>query len=124
MNYYDNNEIMEFDDINQEIKNKILNKKLINIKLNEIKLNDILYICFYPNSQKYIYALTPKYGKVKSINNIEFIDYNDMKKNKLEIIIENYKGDDEDIFHDSVSYMGQSSDNKSIIKYDKIFKEL
>lgn len=101
MNFYDKDEIMIFHTINQEIQNKIIDKKLKIISLDKININDNLYVIFHPFSQKYIYTLTPKYGKVKTINNIE---------NVIDIMIDNYKNSEENLLHAGVSYMGHSYD--------------
>ena len=108
MTFYDEDEIMIFNTINQEIQNKIKDKKLTNISLDKININDNLYVIFNPCSQKYIYTLTPKYGIVKTINNIKN-NYINNNEDVIDITIENYKNEEENLMHEGVSYMGHSS---------------
>jgi len=98
---YHTNELNEhFNKINEQINNYIntilLNKQKIAIdNISNLELNDIIHINFIPDSQKYIYDLYPKFGKIISIENDE-------------IIIENLDKAHENLLHEGVSYMGQS----------------
>jgi len=57
-----------------EFKNKFNNYIFIN-NIDKLKINDIVIIEYYPYSQKYIYNLYPKFGKIINILNLEL--YND-----------------------------------------------
>jgi hypothetical protein len=109
MNYYDDNEIDNYELINEQIKKQIENKKLIKVNLNEINIDDIVYVTFYPCSQKYIYYLTPKYGKVTKINNIKTRNYNNEDEFITDITINNLNNVEENMMHPGVSFMGHSS---------------
>ena len=108
MSFYNDYEIEEYEKITNEIKSIISNKKINKVNLDEININDTVYICFYPCSQKYIYTLTPKIGKVVSIENKSFINYNEEEENVIYIKISNTKNEIEDLLHPGVSYMGHS----------------
>lgn len=108
MSLYCDYEIEEYDKITSEINSILLNKKITKVDINNVKTNDMIYVCFYPNSQKYIYTLTPKFGKVISCENIKFITFNDKEENEIQIQIKNYKNETEYILHPGVSYMGHS----------------
>jgi hypothetical protein len=50
-------------------KNKFNDKNWVNINdnIDKLKINDIIIIEYYPNSQKYIYDLYPKFGVITKI---------------------------------------------------------
>jgi hypothetical protein len=81
--------------INNIIKDKVKEE----VKINQLKINDYIYIEFYPDSQKYIYDLTPKLGIVSSI-------INDNPYPNITIL--NSEGHKEELLHESCSYLGQS----------------
>ncbi len=108
MSFYDDYEIEEYEKTTEEIKSQITNKKLKKVNLNEINIDDIVYISFFPCSQKYIYTLGPKLGKVISIENTRTTNYNDEEEMGFNIKIQNHKNQEEDLFHPGVSYMGHS----------------
>ena len=81
------------------IDNIIKDKIKKEVKINELKINDYVYIEFYPNSQKYIYDLTPKLGIVSNIINDSIYP---------NVIILNSEGHEEQLLHDGCSYLGQS----------------
>ena len=85
----------EFSNIDKLIENC----KLIPVNLEDLVLNQLVYINFMPYSQKYIYNLFPKLGKLTKISNYDTI-------NEFEIL--NYKKNIENLFHPSVSYYGDS----------------
>ncbi len=89
--------------ITDELQKIISNKKLTPLKLSEVKNGDQVYINFYPNSQKYIYTLYPKLGTVEKIKMYKF-DNNEIPS----VTIKNHKGEIEDLFHEGVSYYGDS----------------
>ena len=100
--FYDEYEINNYELINNNINEIINNKKIKQIQISDIKINDYIYITFTPDSQKYIYSLYSKIGKVIKIdlkNNI--LDYPD-------IIIMNNDGYEENILHGSYAYYGNS----------------
>jgi hypothetical protein len=88
---YDEEEIIYFRNEEMSIEKLLFNKRMIEIELENIKLNDLIYIKFIPYSQKYIYRLYPKYGRLLNDNKIK-----------------TYKNSIEDLFHDTVSYYGES----------------
>ena len=108
MSFYDDYEVDEYEKTTEEIKLIISNKKLKKVNLNEINIDDTVYICFYPCSQKYIYTLGPKLGKVISIENKTTTNYNDEEAHMVYIKIKNHKNLIEDLLHPGVSYMGHS----------------
>jgi predicted metalloenzyme YecM len=83
-----------------KIKNYIKDKNKINIEVSDIKIDDVVCIEFIPYSQKYLNELYPKCGKVISINNINNEYFN--------MIIKNLDGCEEELLHQSVSYLGDS----------------
>jgi hypothetical protein len=99
-NYFDD---YEYNLIQEELKGIISKNELIPIKLSDIKIGDKLYIDFSPYSQKYIYVLHSKLGTVECI---KIYDTND--NNFSTVMIKNHKGEVEDLFHDGVSYLGNS----------------
>ena len=103
MSLYNDYEIDEYEKITDEIKSIILDKHIIKVDINNLKINDMVYVCFYPDSQKYIYMLTPKIGKVSSIVNCTEEDEEDKYINII-----NDKNETEDLLHPGVSYMGHS----------------
>lgn len=108
MSYYDDYEMYEYEKITEEIKLIISNKKLKKVNLNEINIDDMVYISFYPCSQKYIYTLGPKIGKVISIESKTTLNYNEDEEDVIWIKIKNHKNEIEDLLHPGVSYMGHS----------------
>jgi hypothetical protein len=81
------------------IHNIIKDKSKKEIKINQLKINDYVYIEFYPDSQKYIYDLTPKLGIITNI-------INDSPYPNIKII--NFLDQEEELLHDGCSYFGQS----------------
>jgi hypothetical protein len=108
MSLYTDCEIDEYNKINEEIKSIVLNKTVTKIDINNVNINDMVYICFYPNSQKYIYTLTPKIGKIISIEKNNLSKYNDEEENCINIEIINHKNKRQNLLHSGVSYMGHS----------------
>jgi len=108
MSFYDYFEIEEYDTITKEINQIVENKKLTKVEINEINIDDLVYILFFPCSQKYIYSLVPKLGKVIKIENTSFKNYNNEEEHITLVKINNYKNEEEDLFHPGVSYMGHS----------------
>ena len=103
MSLYNDYEIDEYEKITEEIKSILLNKPITKVDINNLNINDLVYVCFYPDSQKYIYTLTPKAGKVASIEKCI-----DEEEEYFQIKIINYKNETEDLLHPGVSYMGHS----------------
>lgn len=97
--YYDQEQIdiynIKSNKINNYVNNILLLKKKILINISDLKLNDLILIDFIPDSQKYIYDLYPKIGKIISIS-------------EENIIINNLDNENEELLHDNVSYLGQS----------------
>jgi len=84
------------------IKSHKFLKKWIKVDYSDIKINDIIIIYFYPNSQKYIYDLYPKAGKVIKI------DSNDMNIENITIKPFNDKYNTDKLSHDWLGYFGNS----------------
>ena len=82
------------------IFNIIKDKAKQEINIDELKIDDYVYISFIPDSQKYIYDLTSKLGKIIKIDNKE--------REFPDITILNYENESEDLLHGSCSYYGQS----------------
>ena len=108
MSFYNDYEIEEYEKATNEIKLIISNKKLKKVNLNEIKIGDMIYISFYPCSQKYIYTLIPKIGKVISIENKTIINYDEKEEDIIDVKIKNNTNEVEQLLHPGVSYMGHS----------------
>ncbi len=88
-------------------------KKFVQINFSEINIGDVIYILFYPYSQKYIDDLTPIFGTVTEIKNefpnvlnfdseIKF-DTQTIERLVLELNGELIRGS-----HEWVSYFGNS----------------
>ena len=99
---YEQYEIDNYEKINNYINKIIVNKNIKQIYIDDIKVGDYIYINFTPDSQKYIYNLTSKIGKV--IN----IDLENNMFNLPNIIILNDDGDEEELLHGSYAYYGNS----------------
>ena len=99
--YYFND--YEYNLIQEELKKIISKNKLIPIKLSDIKIGDKLYIDFQPYSQKYLYILHSKLGIVEDIK-----IHHTKDNNFPSVMIKNHKSEVEDLFHDGVSYLGDS----------------
>ncbi len=108
MSFYDEFEIEEFENTSEDIRKNIENKKLTRTELENIKVGDVVYINFIPDSQKYIYLLTPKLGKVTKIQNRKMLNCYEEEENVTFVTIHNYKNEEEDLLHPGVSYMGHS----------------
>ena len=77
------------------------------INIDDLKINDIIIINYTPNSQRYIYDLYPKFGKIIRIED----------SNILENIYLNYQDNDINASHDWCGYYGNTrSYNYNIIK--------
>ena len=87
MFYEDDEELIYYEE-QKQVKNFIGINNTIDIDEKELKVGDKIVIYFYSCSQKYIYQLYPKYGKIiKNINkeNNEFSLRNiKLKNNKTE----------------------------------------
>jgi len=101
--FYNEYDINYYELINNNINNIIINKKVKEIHIDDIKIGDYIYITFIPDSQKYIYSLYSKIGKVIKIDleNKNILDFPD-------IIIMNNDGYEENILHGSYAYYGNS----------------
>jgi hypothetical protein len=96
-------EIEDYENEVEKIQQLTSQLKKTPIKLDEIKVNQSVVINFYPNSQRYIYILTPKYGKVVQVSDSDNVfDY--------KIVSYNSKSESESeyLFHTGVSYFGDS----------------
>ena len=108
MSLYNEYEIDEYEKITEEVKSIILDKPKTKVDINNLNINDLVYICFYPNSQKHIYSLTPKVGRISSIEKCIVLNYYGKENEYIQIKITNYKNDTDDLLHPGVSYMGHS----------------
>jgi len=106
--FYDENEITYYEEQTEEVKKFINNKETIDINDNDIRLGDEIVIYFYPCSQKYIYTLYPKYGKVienKNTQDVEYTLFNVILKNNNEIY---------NAFHDGLGIYSRCFDYKVV----------
>lgn len=99
--YYDDYELEKYNEMCNNIEEFCMEKQKKDILLNELLIGQTIIIHFYPYSQKYIYKLYPKYGKIiklGTLNSLEdfLIEYLDEENN--------YKTTR--LFHESVSYIG------------------
>ena len=88
----------DYTKIVNDINNIIKNKSKEEINIDNLKINDYVYIDFIPDSQKYIYDLTPKLGIISNI------EYNN--DNYPNITIKNHDDLYENLLHDCCSYYG------------------
>jgi len=94
-------EEINYNKIQKEINEIIKSKELREIELEDLEIGKIIYIVFIPYSQKYIYNLVPKLGKIEELPE-------DLINEILLINIKNYKGINEGLFHEGVSYYGDN----------------
>lgn len=52
MSLYNNHDSETYEKIIEEIKFIILNKTMSKVNITNLNINDMVYVCFYPNSQK------------------------------------------------------------------------
>ncbi len=98
-------------DFIQKYKSK--NKKFIKTNFSDISVGDIIYIIFFPYSQKYIDDLTPIYGTVKEIKDeLSYVSELDddiyFDKQTIERLILELNGQVVSGSHGWVSYFGNS----------------
>ena len=113
MSFYcdDDDEIINYESINNKINSLLEHVKIKSIDIYDLKVGDTVYINFTPNSQRYIYNLYPKYGKILSIDFNKIYDEIDNKYYENNIIkIINHDNIIDDLLHGGVSYYGQSLD--------------
>lgn len=90
--------------------------KFITVNFNDISVGDIIYINFYPYSQKYVYDLYPLFGTIQSIEPINKIDtvdtidiaYSNNDELNIERIMLNLNNKIFPAYHNWVSYFGNS----------------
>ena len=83
-------------------------KKFVEINCSEINIDDIIYILYYPYSQKYIDVLIPKFGIVREIKN-------EFDTQKIEHLILELNGQMINGWHEWVSHFGNSRGYEYII---------
>ena len=104
-----NEEYENYTKYHNEITNIIKNKECIQKNIDEISIGDYVYITFLPDSQKYIYELHPKYGVIKSIEIINYLNpFTNKNEKHYDIIIKNNDNDNENLLHEGVSFLGGS----------------
>lgn len=92
-----------YDDNNNTIQQLTKNYTKKEIKLEDLKVNQVVIVNFCPHSQKYIYDLIPKFGKIievpknGNIFDYKIINYNNNSSKEIELL-----------FHEGVSYYGDS----------------
>jgi len=139
---YNSYEIDEYEKYNKMVnkfkKNNIKStrffKKWIKVDYSNLKINDIVIIYFYPDSQKYLYSLYPKAGKVIKINNDNDINMEDLtpeekmlfSNHTIENItikpFNNKKYANDILSHDWLGYFGNSrSYDYEIYKLTKVY---
>jgi pyruvate carboxylase len=80
---YDN-EYKKANELKKSLSKNSKDWKLCNEE--ELQINDIIYVEYYPDSQKYIYTHSPEYGIIKEIRTDEY--YSPIENiNKMEISI-------------------------------------
>jgi hypothetical protein len=83
-----------------------LNKQ---IDVDELKVGQSVYIEFIPHSQKYLDICHPKTGIIYSINKIKYFDdFTNKNETIYDIKIKNNYNKIENLFHDNLSYYGNS----------------
>jgi len=94
-------EVELYEKEHEQIQEIIKDNNLIPIKLEDLKDGQTVLINFWPFSQRYIYYLIPKLGKI-----VHIPDTNDLYDYK----IQSYKSNVgiESLFHPNVSYYGDS----------------
>jgi len=107
MDFYDQYEIEYFLQINKKLNNYLIDTMITPIDIQDLKIDQEVVIYFTPYSQKYIYSLYPKFGKIHSISD----DFN-----QIQII--NQSKQIEKLLHDGVSYYGDS------LGYDYVIKQI
>jgi hypothetical protein len=101
---FDNYEIINYENEVNKIEQLTKNYTKKPIQLNKLKVGQIITINFYPNSQKYIYILTPKFGEIVEVSetanvfDYKFLSYTS-ESQQIELL-----------FHLGVSYYGTSLD--------------
>ena len=55
----------------------------VNCNPADLKLGDIVYVEYYPDSQKYLYTHCPEYGTIQEINEEEYVE-NLLKKGRYQ----------------------------------------
>lgn len=101
MFYEDDDEIKFYNNKFNIINNIIKDKEISVIDIENLKIDDYVYIIFTPDSQRYIYNLTPKIGTVKNI-----LSKNKYINNFPDIIILNDDNVEENLLHGSYSLYG------------------
>jgi hypothetical protein len=97
MDFYDRDEIDFNTKINKKLNDFLIDTMITKINIEDLKIGQIIVVYFIPYSQKYIYSLHPKFGKIYSVSD-----------NLHEIQIINTDNKIEKLFHDGVSYYGDS----------------
>lgn len=114
MDFYDQYEIDYHDEICKKLDNFLNDTMYVNIDITDIKVGQEVFITFIPNSQKYIYNLHPKFGKIHFVpDKFDLENFEDFIS-RIKII--NHEGKLENLFHPSVSYYGDSLGYSYIIK--------
>jgi hypothetical protein len=103
---FEDDEIINYENTTEQINKIIENRIITPIELEDLKLNQEILITFIPYSQKYIYKLIPKFGKLKKIPK---------NKNIFKYKIIDYNNKEECLFHSNVSYYGDSLGYEFII---------
>lgn len=104
--------INELDEFKQ--KNENINKKFIRTQFDDLNIGDIIYIQFYPYSQKHIDDLYPLFGTIKEIKttipSFDKDNKNDMHFDNLTIekLVLTYDEKIFDGFHYWTSYYGNT----------------
>jgi hypothetical protein len=100
---FNESDIENYDNNTSTIQQLTKNYTKKQIKLEDLKINQVVIVNFYPHSQKYIYDLTPKFGKIIEVpenGNIfgyKIINYNTNSSEEIELL-----------FHECMSYYGDS----------------
>jgi hypothetical protein len=96
-------EIKNYENEVSKIEELTSHCKKTSIKLKELKVGQTVIINFIPYSQKYIYILTPKYGKIVQVS-----ESNNLVDYKIQTQDSENKIQTEYLFHPGVSDYGES----------------
>lgn len=131
MNLFDDfaiNEYERYSNLAEEYQNKHLTDQheWLKVEYSDLKINDCIVCYFHPDSQKHIYDLYPKYGKV-----IEIISSTEKKSEDffsefdIENIIIEFNNNKEKLSHQWASYLGNNRGySYTIHKLVKISEDL
>ena len=87
----------------RKVSISIFTEDWIECNLEDLKVGDIIYVDYFPDSQKYIYTYPPEYGNVDSIEEVMVTDLNNKTTKELSIKIVNHNGQLVELVKDNLS---------------------